>query len=155
MIWGSSSFVNGRMTTTRVSSMARRCMPPTEESVTNTCQMNTSRFSYPSLHNFKPSTRRRTHWLLPFTWRTSPPTQSSLENQIQTSWLFWLAFLGKKELEERARTIIIMDCGSGNSRRYINVSNIVNVLEERKPGIVKGIAGISCLYVMWLYIVIL
>ncbi|KAK4322833.1 hypothetical protein Pmani_006431 [Petrolisthes manimaculis] len=34
-----------------------------------------------------------------------------------------------------------MDCGSGNSRRYINVTNIVNVLEERQPGLSRALLG--------------
>ncbi|KAK4309970.1 hypothetical protein Pmani_018437 [Petrolisthes manimaculis] len=52
-----------------------------------------------------------------------------------------IGFLGKKNLKERTRSTIIMDCGSGNSRRYINVTNIVNVLEERQPGLSRALLG--------------
>ena len=36
---------------------------------------------------------------------------------------------------------IIMDCGMGNSRRYINVTNIADVLEERRPGLARALPG--------------
>ena len=52
-----------------------------------------------------------------------------------------IGILGNKNKEERTRSTIIMDCGSGNSRHYINVSNIVNVLEERKPGLSRALPG--------------
>ncbi|KAK4318061.1 hypothetical protein Pmani_010908 [Petrolisthes manimaculis] len=52
-----------------------------------------------------------------------------------------IGFLGKINLKERTRSTIIMDCGSGNSRRYINVTNIVNVLEERQPGLSRALLG--------------
>lgn len=52
-----------------------------------------------------------------------------------------IGLLGRKLPEERTRSTIIMDCGSGNSRRYIDVSNIVDVLEERKAGLSRALPG--------------
>ena len=39
--------------------------------------------------------------------------------------------------EERAKRDIIMDCGMGNSRRFISVTNIVNNLENTKCGLAE------------------
>ena len=36
---------------------------------------------------------------------------------------------------------IIMDCGMANNRRYINVTNIADVLEERNPGLSRALLG--------------
>lgn len=52
-----------------------------------------------------------------------------------------IGLLGRKLPEERTRSKIIMDCGSGNSRQYIDVSNIVDVLEERKAGLSRALPG--------------
>lgn len=52
-----------------------------------------------------------------------------------------IGILGRKTLEKRNRSTVIMDCGRDNSRRYINVNNIVNVLEERKPGLSRALPG--------------
>lgn len=49
--------------------------------------------------------------------------------------------LGQLRPELRTRRKIIMDCGSGNSQRYINVSNITEVLEQRRPGLARAIPG--------------
>ncbi|KAG1710383.1 hypothetical protein GQR58_002668 [Nymphon striatum] len=47
--------------------------------------------------------------------------------------------LGQQRLEVRSMTNIIMDCGMGNSRSNINVSNIANILEESKSGLPRVI----------------
>ena len=39
--------------------------------------------------------------------------------------------IGQESPDDRTIADIIMDCGMGNSRRYINVTNIADVLEER------------------------
>ena len=49
--------------------------------------------------------------------------------------------LGQKSPEARAMTNIIMDCGTGNSRRLINVTNIVENLEQRQPGFSRAMPG--------------
>ena len=48
-----------------------------------------------------------------------------------------IGVLGNQCPEVRYSKTVFMDCSSGNSRRYINVTSIVNVLEERKPGLPK------------------
>ena len=52
-----------------------------------------------------------------------------------------IGLLGRQRPEIRARMNIIMDCGMGNSRRYINVSNIAAVLEETRPGLPRALPG--------------
>ncbi|XP_068213902.1 uncharacterized protein [Palaemon carinicauda] len=52
-----------------------------------------------------------------------------------------IGILGNQDPEVRSSKNVFMDCGSGNSRRYINVTNIVEVLEERKSGLPKALAG--------------
>lgn len=47
--------------------------------------------------------------------------------------------LGQQRREVWAMANIIMDCGMGNSRRYINVTNIADILEERTPGLPKAL----------------
>ena len=49
--------------------------------------------------------------------------------------------LGKQCPEVRSMMKVVMDCGSGNNRRYINITNIVYVLEERKPGLSRAMPG--------------
>ena len=49
--------------------------------------------------------------------------------------------LGKQRREVRSTSNIIMDCGMGNNRRYINVTNIVDVLEEHQPGLPRALPG--------------
>ena len=49
--------------------------------------------------------------------------------------------LGQQRREVRAMANIIMDYGMGNSRRYINVTNIADVLEECKPGLPRALPG--------------
>ena len=49
--------------------------------------------------------------------------------------------LGQLRPELRSRKNIIMDCGSGNTRRYINVTNISDVLEQRRQGLANAIPG--------------
>ena len=48
---------------------------------------------------------------------------------------------GQERPDDRTMADIIMDCGMGNSRRYINVTNIADVLEERKPGLARALPG--------------
>ncbi|XP_068240150.1 uncharacterized protein [Palaemon carinicauda] len=52
-----------------------------------------------------------------------------------------IGILGNQDPEVRSSKNVFMDCGSGNSRRYINVTNIVEVLEEQKSGLPKALAG--------------
>lgn len=52
-----------------------------------------------------------------------------------------IAAIGQQRREVRSVANIIMDCGMGNTRRYINVTNIANVLEERAPGLPKALPG--------------
>ncbi|XP_030837116.1 uncharacterized protein LOC105437992 [Strongylocentrotus purpuratus] len=49
--------------------------------------------------------------------------------------------LGKQRREVRAMKSVIMDCGMGNSRRYINVSNITDVLEDCRQGLPRALPG--------------
>ena len=49
--------------------------------------------------------------------------------------------LGQQRREVRTMANIIMDCGMGNSRRYINLTNIAEVLEVHKPGLAKTLPG--------------
>ncbi|XP_063063854.1 uncharacterized protein LOC134456421 [Engraulis encrasicolus] len=49
--------------------------------------------------------------------------------------------LGNLQPENRAIRTVIIDCGSGNNRRYINVTNIVNNLEDLKPGLSRAMPG--------------
>jgi len=49
--------------------------------------------------------------------------------------------LGQQRPEVRSMANIIMDCGMGNSRRYINVTNIADVLEDCKPGLPRALPG--------------
>lgn len=52
-----------------------------------------------------------------------------------------IGILGNQDPEVRSSKNVFMDCGIGNSRRYINVTNIVEVLEERKAGLPKALPG--------------
>ena len=45
-----------------------------------------------------------------------------------------IGLLGKQRPEVRSRIKVIMDCGSGNNRMFINITNITDVLEEKKTG---------------------
>ncbi|XP_041481075.1 uncharacterized protein LOC121428475 [Lytechinus variegatus] len=49
-----------------------------------------------------------------------------------------IASLGQLRPEVRSAKLIIMDCGMGNNRRFINVSNITDVLEESTPGLLRA-----------------
>ena len=52
-----------------------------------------------------------------------------------------VGMLGNQRREVRSMKTVIMDYGSGNSRRFINVSNIVEIFEERKPGLPRALPG--------------
>jgi hypothetical protein len=52
-----------------------------------------------------------------------------------------IGVIGQESREDRTIAGIIMDCGMGNSRRYINVTNIADVLEERKSGLPRALPG--------------
>ena len=43
--------------------------------------------------------------------------------------------------EDNSLPDITMDYGIGNSRRYINVTNISEILEEHKPGLASALPG--------------
>lgn len=49
--------------------------------------------------------------------------------------------LGQQRPEVRSMVRIIMDCGKGNDRRYINISNITEILEESKTGLSRALPG--------------
>lgn len=49
--------------------------------------------------------------------------------------------LGNLQQAAQPRGKILFDCGMGNSRRYINVSNIVSVLEAKHPDLPKALPG--------------
>ena len=51
-----------------------------------------------------------------------------------------LGLVGRSEVIE-----VIMDYGSGNSRRYIDVSNIVCVLNKKKLGFTDALIGLHAL----------
>ena len=52
-----------------------------------------------------------------------------------------IGVLGNQRVEIRSMTEVVMDCGKGNDRRYINVTNIVDVLEERRVGLPRALPG--------------
>ncbi|KAK3890329.1 hypothetical protein Pcinc_005711 [Petrolisthes cinctipes] len=49
--------------------------------------------------------------------------------------------IGSQRPKVRSMSNIILDCGMGNTRRFINVSNIVEVLEECKSGLPQALPG--------------
>ncbi|KAK3895072.1 hypothetical protein Pcinc_001168 [Petrolisthes cinctipes] len=49
--------------------------------------------------------------------------------------------IGSQRPEVRSVSNRILDCGMGNTRRFINVSNIVEVLEECKSGLPQALPG--------------
>ena len=49
--------------------------------------------------------------------------------------------IGQQNEEDSSLPDIIMDCGIGNSRRYTNVTNIAEILEEHKPGLANALPG--------------
>ena len=49
--------------------------------------------------------------------------------------------LGNQRREVRATTNIMMDWGTGNSRRFINLSDITDVLEDMAPGLPRAMLG--------------
>ena len=49
--------------------------------------------------------------------------------------------LGWQRPEVRTMASVIMDCGMGNTRRYINVSNITNALQETNPRLPRALPG--------------
>ena len=53
-----------------------------------------------------------------------------------------VGILGNQRPEVRAKNQVIMDCGDGNTRRFINVTNIVTELEARKPGLARAMPAI-------------
>jgi len=55
-----------------------------------------------------------------------------------------LGMLGRDLLSERARgySRILMDCGSGNTRRHIDVTQIARALESKQKGLAAAIPGL-------------
>ena len=49
--------------------------------------------------------------------------------------------IGRLRVEVRSMMSVYLDCGMGNNRRYINISMIVEHLEEKKLGLAKAIPG--------------
>lgn len=49
--------------------------------------------------------------------------------------------LGNQRAEVHSMTKVFMDYGQGNKRRYINVSNIADLLNQRKAGLAKALVG--------------
>ncbi|KAG1676316.1 hypothetical protein GQR58_014353 [Nymphon striatum] len=66
---------------------------------------------------------------------------SIIVRAADTDVLILIGTLGQQRPEVRSMANIIMDCGMGNSRRYINVTNIVGVLEDCKPGLPRALPG--------------
>jgi hypothetical protein len=58
-----------------------------------------------------------------------------------------IGILGKQRPEVCLMASVIMDCGNGNNRRYINVTNIADIL-GKKTRTSKSTARISCLHWM-------
>ena len=58
-----------------------------------------------------------------------------------------LRMIGRHLKSQRltAYSCIIMDCGSGNSRRHIDVSSIAHALEEKQKGLVAAMPGLHAL----------
>ncbi|XP_068212466.1 uncharacterized protein [Palaemon carinicauda] len=52
-----------------------------------------------------------------------------------------IGLIGNQRPEVRSMTTVIMDYETGNNRRYINVTDIVNALEERTPGLSRAMLG--------------
>ena len=52
-----------------------------------------------------------------------------------------IGMLGHQSPDERAKRDIIMDCGMGNNRRFISVTNIVSNLETVKCGLSRAMPG--------------
>lgn len=52
-----------------------------------------------------------------------------------------IGMLARQRPEVRAAKTVIMECGMGNSRRYINVSNITDGLEDMKTGLPEALPG--------------
>ena len=52
-----------------------------------------------------------------------------------------IGLLGKQGYTDTISSQVIMDCGAGNNRRYINVSEIVKTLEEKTPGLAESLPG--------------
>ena len=53
-----------------------------------------------------------------------------------------VGIVGSQRPEVRANTQVIMDCGDGNTRRFINVTNIVEELEARQPGLPRAMPAV-------------
>ena len=55
-----------------------------------------------------------------------------------------LGIIGRHLISQRptAYSRIIMDCGSGNSRRHIDVSSIANALEAKQKGQASAMPGL-------------
>ena len=52
-----------------------------------------------------------------------------------------IGLIGNQRPELRSMATVIMDYGTGNNRRYINVTDIVNALEERTPRLSRAMPG--------------
>jgi hypothetical protein len=55
-----------------------------------------------------------------------------------------LGYLGRMRPEMRSMINIIMDCGMGNNRRYININHIAEKLEVKAPGLAAAMPGYHC-----------
>ena len=56
-----------------------------------------------------------------------------------------IGLLGKQCIEDRAMNNIIMDCGVDNNRRFISISNIVEILEQHQTGLSQAMPGYHAL----------
>lgn len=52
-----------------------------------------------------------------------------------------IGILGKQRPGVQSIAFVIMGCGNENNRRYKNVTNITDVLEERKAGLARALPG--------------
>ena len=53
-----------------------------------------------------------------------------------------MGMLGRNLLEGRPLQSIVMDCGSGNKRRYIDITSIANALENKQAGLPAAMPGL-------------
>ena len=52
-----------------------------------------------------------------------------------------IGIVGQQEPVSRSQKSVVMDCGMGNDRRFINVSNIVEILEDTIAELSRAVSG--------------
>ena len=86
--------------------------------------------------NFLQGGHEEVDTLIPF--HVSRVTHNVVVRASDTDVLIILIGYFAKQLQKDSRSII-MDCGIGNHRRYIDVNSIVNGLENLQPGLSAAI----------------